>query len=436
MHNNSSHDETAPDLDDFLRCSRCGFCLAKCPVYSETGIETDSPRGRLALIRASGDGKSEPSKGYLKHIYDCTDCMACAEVCPAGVKVNELVLDAKSKILSKPSRVQSLILNKVVSSPERLKRLVNGLRLYQSSGLRKLVRSADIIVPDRLMSLEYMLPRLPPKNFEAGSGAIIPAEGQRKYRVGYFVGCAQNLIFTSVARATVGVLTKNSCEVVIPKGWKCCGMPHLGYGEIEEAKKLARENIDHFEAAGVEAIVTDCATCGSALKKYSDLLRDDPEYSARAVVFSKMVRDLNEFLVDDISLNRDFNTIKARVTYHDPCHLARCQAIRSQPREIIRSLLGDNFIEMSESDRCCGGAGTYNITHYQMSMRILAHKISSIEATEADTVVTACPGCQIQLGLGIQRSGLNVRVVHLVELLHQAYQTGKSRSQIQLGVRP
>ncbi len=424
MQSNSS-EKVTPDLDDFLRCGRCGFCLAGCPVYCETAVEGDSPRGRVALIRALAEGRLEPGKNYTKHIFNCTDCMACVEACPSGVKVNEFVLNAKSKIEPKPSRLQSLVLDKVVSSPDSLKLFGNALRLYQNSGLRRAVRSAGTIIPDCLVKLEYMLPKIPAKVFDAGSGIVIPAEGQRKYRVGYFVGCAQSFIFTSVARATTGILTQNSCEVIIPAGWKCCGMPHVGYGEVEEARRLARGNIDAFGAAEVEVIITDCATCGSMLKKYGNLLANDPEYSKLAIAFSKKVRDLSEFLAGDISLNSNFNVIKGKFTYHDPCHLARGQAIKSQPREIMASLLGDNLIEMKQSDRCCGGAGTYNISHYETSMGILEHKISSIEATQADTVITACPGCQIQIGLGIQKYGLDVRVVHLAELLHQAYETSK-----------
>lgn len=423
----SSGDEATMDLNDLLiYCSRCGFCLEKCPVYLETATETDSPRGRLALIRALTERELDPGKGYTRHIFDCTGCMACTEVCPCGVKTNELILAAKSEISPKPSRLQSFILNKVISSPQRLRLSFSPLLLYQNSGLRKLAKSSGIkrFMPQRLLSLENMLPRLPAKYLATGSGAVISAEGRRRYRVGYFAGCAQNLVFTSVAQATIGVLTRNSCEVVIPRGWNCCGMPHIGYGETEAAKRLARANIDCFEAAGVETIITGCATCGSTLKSYGDLLRDDPEYSSRAIAFSSKVRDISQFLIDDISLNRDFHAIKERVTYHDPCHLARGQGIRSQPRVIMSYFLNDNFVEMKEPDRCCGGAGTYNITHYDMSMSILAHKMSSIEATKADVVVTACPGCQIQIGLGIQKFGVDTRVVHLMELLHQAYQAG------------
>lgn len=409
---------------ELVKCSQCGQCLAKCPIYQETLTETGSPRGRLALIRALVEGKLEPSKGYTKYIFDCTDCIACTEACPAGIKINELILDARAKIEPKPSRTEKLILNEVVSYPGRLNFLMNLGRLYQYSGLRRFVRGLNSIhfMNDRLMSFEYMLPKVPGKDFVSTVDSVIPAEGQRKYRVGYFVGCAQNVVFTSVARATVGILTKNSCEVVIPKQWQCCGMPHLGYGELEEVKRLARNNIDCFDEAGVEVIVTDCATCGSTLKEYGDLLRDDPEYSTRATAFSHKVLDATEFLTSYTSFTSEShpNPIKGKATYHDPCHLVRAQGVRSQPRELIRNLMGENFIEMRDSDVCCGGAGTYGITHYDTSMRILNRKMSNIQATGADTVITTCPGCMIQLGLGIQRFGLDARVVHLVELVYQA----------------
>ncbi len=208
-----------------------------------------------------------------------------------------------------------------------------------------------------------------------------------------------------------------------PPGVQCCGMPHIGYGEKEEAKKLARKNIDAFQSAEIKYIITDCATCGSTLKDYTSLLSDDPDYAEKASSFSSKVKDVTEFLVNDISLNRDFGKLNLKATYHEPCHLGRGQNLKEAPRKILREILGKNFIEMNEADSCCGGGGSYTITHKKLSMKILDRKMKNLKETGAEVIVTACPGCEIQLAQGIKRAGLKVRLMHITELLAKAYST-------------
>ena len=416
----SDKDKLAEDL---LKCAHCGMCLAVCPVYRETLIETDNPRARLALIKAAENSGQSEKQGYIHKIYDCISCMACSQACPSGVHPDEIVSAAKTRVRKKPLPLQKFVTNRVISHPSRLRNLMVPLFIYEKSGTRRLAKRTRLLdfLPEGLSRFDSMLPELSGAPVYRGKRMVWGAEKKTEYRVAYFPGCAQNLVFTSVARSSIRVLLKNECEVVIPVGVRCCGMPHIGYGENEEAKKLARQNIDAYEDAKVEYIITDCATCGSTLKEYASLLSDDPEYAAKARSFSAKVRDITEFLMDDISLNRDFKKLSIKATYHEPCHLGRGQNIKEAPRRLLREILGENFIEMNEADSCCGGGGSYTITHKKLSMKILDRKMRNLKDTCAEVIVTACPGCEIQLAQGIKRSNQKVRLMHVTELLAEAY---------------
>ncbi len=269
--------------------------------------------------------------------------------------------------------------------------------------------------------MENLLPPVPLIPLRRRIKTITPPKGQLKRRVGFFLGCVDNLVFDSAALATISVLNENSCEVITPKKTECCGMPCLGYGELEQAKKLAKHNIDVFEGTRIEVIITDCATCGSFLKGYGNLLKDDPAYAERALAFSQKIQDISEFLAQTISPKQNLHEVRGKVTYHDSCHLLWAQKVSHQPRQILNMIPGLEFIEMKEANTCCGGAGSYNLTHYEISMDILDRKMTNIAATGADFIAAGCPGCRLQLSLGVKRRGLNARVVHPIELLKQAY---------------
>lgn len=239
-------------------------------------------------------------------------------------------------------------------------------------------------------------------------------------RVGFFLGCAQSLLFDSESAASVRVLARNGCTVITPKNLVCCGMPAIGYGRQDLAQEHARLNIQLFEQAEVDIIITDCATCGSTLKEYGLLLEDDPDWSRRAAIFSRKVRDISEFLAN-IPLERPQGRLEARVTYHDPCHLRRGQGVWEEPRAIIRMIDGVDLVELSEADWCCGSAGSQLITHYETSSKVLQRKMDNIATAQAQFVASGCPGCQMQLNVGVRRNGLAVQVVHPVELLDRAY---------------
>jgi glycolate oxidase iron-sulfur subunit len=248
---------------------------------------------------------------------------------------------------------------------------------------------------------------------------VVVARGERRAHVAYFLGCVQGVMMAEGCKATVEVLAENGCDVVIPTQVKCCGMPMVGYGFKDEARAMARHNIDLLMGLNVDAIITDCATCGSSLKEYPHWLAGDPEYAERAERFAAKVRDISEFLVE-IGIRPPGGRVEARVTYHDPCHLCRAQGVRDQPREMLQAA-GVELVEMSIADTCCGSAGTQLITHYETSVGVLERKVDSIAETEAEIIASGCPGCQMQLGLGVKRRGLKARVVHPSELLARAY---------------
>jgi glycolate oxidase iron-sulfur subunit len=321
------------------------------------------------------------------------------------------------------------------------------LRLYQNLGLRWLANSLRVmrLLPAQLRDLERQLPRVPlrplrrrlpevtrafgapaagGKGTFTSSPAANPGHSREAgpRRVGYFLGCAQNLIFAQASEATVRVLARNGCEVVVPRDVQCCGMPAIGYGRQDIMREMAKHNIGVFEKLDVEVIVTDCATCGSTLKEYGHFLAQDPEWADQASGFSRKARDISEFLAE-IPLEKPHGCIEAKVTYHDPCHLVRGQGITTQPRQLLTMIDGLELVEMEEANWCCGSAGSQLITHYEDSLAILERKMDNVEATGADYVASGCPGCQMQLTVGLKRRGLlsRMQVVHPVQLLDRAY---------------
>jgi glycolate oxidase iron-sulfur subunit len=296
------------------------------------------------------------------------------------------------------------------------------LYLYQASGMKRLVRAMGLLrLLGRLGELEQIAPSADPPFFFSQIGRTFPAEGRRRYRVAFLAGCIANISFARLNEATVRVLQKNGCEVEIPSGQGCCGALHLHSGFREDARRLARRNIDAVLGGdGFDAIISNAAGCGSTLKEYGELLEDDPEYAAKAREFSSLMRDVTEFLAS-IELNPDMAAVNATVTYQDSCHLAHGQRIRTAPRRLLAAIPGLTFRAMPSSDVCCGSAGIYNIVQNAMAMRILAHKMESVNATGAGIIATANPGCLLQLQAGVRLHGNGQRVMHVVEILDEAY---------------
>jgi glycolate oxidase iron-sulfur subunit len=413
-----------PTETDYLNCIRCGLCLSVCPTYREYLNETASPRGRVALARKGLEGQLELSPNLIEQMYSCFACMACNEVCPVGIKPAELSLAMRHiQEQRHPTVWKKTLFEGLIPHAWRMEVSTWPLRLYQNLGIRRLVHALGLIrlLPKKVRDMEAMLPRMPQRPLRKVLPELTPARGRQKHRVGFFLGCAQSLLFAEESSATVRVLSRNHCEVITPPDVKCCGMPALGYGRLDLVRQQARHNIRCFEDAEVDFVITDCATCGSTLKEYGEFLKDDPEWADQAAYFSSIVRDVSEYLAE-IPLEKPKGRIEAKVTYHDPCHLRRAQKVWKQPRDILKLIDGVEFIEMPEADWCCGSAGSQLITHYETSTQVLDRKMNNLESTQAQVVASGCPGCQMQLNTGLQRRGLNMRVVHPITLLDEAYE--------------
>jgi glycolate oxidase iron-sulfur subunit len=469
MPNNFTDARDRPDPAIFSACVRCGLCLPHCPTYLETLRETSSPRGRIHLIQSVSEGRlSLTSPGFVGQMYQCLDCRACEDVCPSGVQYGKLVEAARAQIeraRQRPAR-RSRECGRPASAraaprrgrPQhqrllrwmvfaglfahlRLFRLVNRLLfLYQRGGLQWLARKTGILKLLRLREMEALLPPLPARFFvprgQRNEASANAGDGQPRARVALFAGCIMSTAFAETDRATVRVLAANGCEVHVPAGQGCCGALTVHAGDLDRARAHARQTIAAFErleaSAPVEAIIVNAAGCGVALKEYGHLLREDPAFAERAAAFSAKVQDITEFLGELEQrglLNLAMRPLNLKVTYQEPCHLAHAQHVSDQPRRLLRLIPGLELVEMRESALCCGSAGIYNITQPEMSRRLLKRKMGHALATGADVIVSANPGCILQLQAGVRAAeGPSVRVAHIVDLLDEAYQYSKISS--------
>ena len=429
-----------PRLDvprSFIKqCVHCGLCLNYCPTYRVLGNELDSPRGRIYQIRALSEGRiTADNPKFREHIYRCLDCRACETACPSGVDYGRLVEAARAEIEAATTGekvTRDVVLKRVFTSPTALDAFGTATRLYQKSGVQRIVRGTGVLnkLPGPLKNLgemESMLPEIPgPLLPTRLPETVAPRSGAATYRVALISGCVAQQFFAGTNESTIAVLARNGCEVVTPRGQKCCGALHVHAGERETARQLARHNIATFERTGADFYVINAAGCGSTLKEYGELLEDDPIWAERAHAFTQKVRDVNE-LVATLDFAHDLGRIEKRVTYQDACHLAHGQRIREAPRQIIRAIPGVELVEMAEPDFCCGSAGIYNLTHPDMAARLLELKMANVEATRAEMVVAPNPGCIIQIAAGVRQRGLPMEVIHPIDLLERSYRLGEAR---------
>ncbi len=422
------------DREQLNACIRCGLCLSVCPTYREEGIETQSPRGRVNLIKAVDEGLIAPTENFRAHMYHCLDCRACESVCPPGLKIGELIVEARHAVEEQRPQplLKRFVLRWMLTQPERYELMIWPVRLYQKLGIRWLVRKTGILrrLSPYLANMEALLPDLPARPLRQEIATVSPAIGEEKLRVGFFLGCVMSVVFADASRSTVKVMRRNGCTVVTPKNQYCCGAPHVSEGEFETARGLARHNIDVFEAANVEYVVCDCAACGAETKGYKNLLRDDLVYADKAKAFSAKIRDISEFLVDVVKIEGGLAAVEGEVTYHDACHLCHAQGIKKQPRTVVKSIPGVKYTELPESDWCCGSAGDYVLTHQERALKILDRKMANVNSTGADILVAGNPGCMLQLNLGIERSGGKARVMHLSQLVEAAYEAAEAQEPI------
>ncbi len=421
--------EDAPREVDMYRCVHCGLCLSACPTYMELGVETESPRGRIALMKAVNEGRAPISDRIAAHWDLCLGCRACEAVCPSGVPYGRLIENTRVQQIRKGRQswrargLKAVLLRGLLPRLWLLRLLASGTRLYQRSGARWLLKTSRVLklLPGGLDQLDAQLADLP-RRFFGPTRTPYPAQGETRRRVGLLSGCVMPVVHAPTMDAAVRVLQRNGCEVVVPMGQGCCGALNLHSGDAQMARRMAKRNIDTFLDAGVEQVLTASAGCGSAMKEYSDLLKDDPVYAEKAQRFAGLTMDITEFLAD-LPLESPMGMVEARVTYQDPCHLAHAQRITKAPRQVLQSIPGVELVEMENASRCCGAAGTYTITQRDMSERLLDSKMRWLSDTGATVIATANPGCVLQLEMGLKRAGLNGHVCHVVDLLDQAYRS-------------
>jgi glycolate oxidase iron-sulfur subunit len=415
--------ESLATTSDFLKqCSRCGGCQAVCPLYAETLAEPYVARGKIFLIKNYLDGKIELSPKMKEIMSLCLLCKACVENCPNQVPVDRLVLAARREIARERgiSFVKKNVFQHLLQNNGNLSLAARMGYLYQHSGVQSVVRKSgllELISPD-LAKKERLLPRVARRPFRSQAPKLITCS-RPKIRVAYYTGCLTNYVYPGTGLAVLDVLGRNGAEVVIPDQW-CCGIPALASGDEASAVALAGRNIETFQMAGVDAIITDCASCGSMLHDYADLIE-----TSEARSFADKVMDFSRFLDDAIDFQPGDTEVPLAATYHDPCHLRRGQGVYTAPRKLIRAVPGLEFKEMNEADRCCGAAGSFNLTYYDLSTRIGKRKAENIRKTGAGLVVTGCPSCIMQLDHVLRLEQSPVQVMHLAELLSMSYVNGK-----------
>jgi glycolate dehydrogenase iron-sulfur subunit len=451
---------------DLMRqCIHCGFCLPTCPTYAVLGTEMDSPRGRIYQMQAVAEGRMAISSDFVEHMYCCLGCRACETACPSGVQFGKLIEAAREQIQLEAAPISASVeaeLPALSQQPDAtpataqpatafaqqaLRRfffdwmlpsrpltslVFAGLKIYQRSGLQNLARRSGLLeridqlptpFQGQLSTPEALMPQATGDLLPDPLPEITPALGPRRYRVGFISGCIMDQVYRDINEATIRVLSANGCEVITPRSQQCCGALHVHAGEGERGRQLARHNVDIFEGYACDAIIINSAGCGSNLKEYGHLLRDDPAYAERARAFSAQVKDVSEFLID-LDPQTNMGELPYTVAYHDACHLAHGQKIRQQPRQLLRRIPGLKLVELKEADWCCGSAGIYNITNQEMAGKLLERKMQNISASKASIIATGNPGCMMQIALGARARGLDLQVLHPVQLLDEAYRAG------------
>ena len=417
----------APAEADMYRCVHCGLCLSSCPTYGVTGLEMESPRGRIALMKAVNEGRVGISDRIVSHWEACLNCRACEAVCPSGVPYGRMMERTRAQVRDQRKqsegvkRMSRWFLRGALPRPGLMRFGAQMLKIYQHLGIQRLLRGTRLtkLLPGNLAQLESQLPRMSGRFFGPSRRNHLP-EGEVRIKVALLSGCVMPLMQAGTMDATVRVLVRNGCEVAVPLRQGCCGALNLHAGDLETGRAMARRNIDAFLNSGAERIVTCSAGCGSTMKEYEDLLKDDPVYAERARQASEMTRDITELLLE-LPFRRPSAHLGRLVTYQDPCHLAHAQRISDAPRTILKAISGVQLREMENPAMCCGGAGIYSAVQPTLSRRILSRKVEAIVETGAEETVTANPGCMLQLEQGLRSAGHDTPVRHVVDLLDEAY---------------
>lgn len=412
-------------FEKLMECTHCGLCLPFCPTYRELGVEMDSPRGRIYLVRALEEDRVDITPRLALHLELCVGCRACETACPSGVSFVDILEHGRhllSKVHGAPNRLVDMLFGMVLPKKSRILGLGRLLEIYRESPLWPLIRSLGRrgLLPKSVMEVLDLLTVLPPAP-EDYDTEFHPAEGGSSLRAAMLVCCMMRVLLTEVNASTIRVLNRNGCDVIVPPAQECCGALHAHAGRLEEARSLAMHNILAFESIGADVIVTNSAGCGAHMKEYANLFRGDPEWEVRARRFSEKVRDVSEVLVS-LDPRGELRALPFKVAYDDPCHLIHGQGIKEEPRRLLRMIPGLELVNLQEADWCCGSAGTYMLTQRDMALRLLRRKLEDIRASGADIIATGNPGCLLWIAWGLKKEGIEASCMHPVQLLDMAYQ--------------
>jgi glycolate oxidase iron-sulfur subunit len=419
-----------PEYEDYSRCVHCGLCSNNCPTYRLWGREADSPRGRIRQMALVDQGRLEIGETFVTHIDRCLNCRNCESVCPSGVEYGKILELARAQIEQKYKRpfasrvLRDFVYRRLLPHPRRIAAAARLLGFYQRSSLASVARATGILRLMGLQDRDRLLPKIDSNFFFSDLGKTFPAQGQQRARVALFAGCVAQVTFSELNRATIRVLQANGCEVVVPAEQLCCGALAAHAGVRDVARDLARANFRAFDLDDFDAIITNAAGCGSTLKEYPHLFHADGSDLESAQKFSAKVRDVSEFLAE-LGLVAPMRPLPMRVTYQDSCHLVHGQKIREAPRKLIRAIPSVELVEMALSDLCCGSAGVYNVTEPKAALDLLDDKMTHAKRTEAQAVLTANPGCILQLRAGAAIHNTGQEVLHVVELLDRALVNSK-----------
>ena len=417
-----------PSTELISDCVHCGFCLPTCPTYTLWGEEMDSPRGRIYLMKLGFEGRAEMTDTYVGHFDKCLGCMACLTACPSGVQYDKLIEATRAQIernypRTLPDKLFRRMLFELFPHPNRLRLLAGPLWLYQHSGFQRLLRATGLLrlLPARLQAMETLLPPVSFSSLRSKTPALLTATGSPRRRVGLLLGCVQRVFFADVNAATVRVLQAEGCDVVIPQAQSCCGALMVHAGQEDQALRLARQTIDTFERADVDTIVINAAGCGSTVKEYGHLLRDDSVYAERAKAFSAKCKDISELLAE-LEPRARRHPLRLRVAYHDACHLQHAQGVKMQPRQVLATIPELQVVEIPEAAICCGSAGIYNMVEPEPAQQLGDRKVQNILTTNPDMIASSNPGCLLQIMGGLEKAGRPLPAVHMVELIDASIQ--------------
>ena len=410
--------------DEVSKCNRCGFCQAHCPIFEITRDERNVARGHNVHVRKLAEGSLEINQDFKDPLFECLLCKACVANCFPAVRTDKNVIAGRAEYMKRVGqpKIMRFLFHQLLPDHDKLAKYVRLAALGKNSGMSKLARAMGILswFGKDLDKVEGIVEKLPTTFFRDQTDRLNLEPKKADLQAAYFVGCGFNFVLPQVSEATLEVLVRSGARVRIADNC-CCGLPAYGYGDLDAARKMARQNIEALEKLKADVVVTECGSCSAFLKDYPELFEEDPEMQKRARSLAKRVKGFSEFMVDRLPAAMEAKSASKKVTYHDPCHMSRYQGTVKQPRALLKKIPGMTYIELPEADRCCGAAGSYNVMHYDQSMQVLDRKMENLKKTGAEILATECPGCLIQLGYGTRRAGLKVRVSHISELLREVY---------------